>query len=511
MSANKLGIILFSGFLLFATAPLGSAQYNQDKDTSKKQTTTQKDTTASKDTGKTTTSDTQSTTDKAKSKTAKKATARKSTTDKSAVDQKSTTDKTDAKKATGTKKTSGLSRDKVRQAQTDLKDAGFDPGPIDGIMGVKTAAALRNFQSHNHLQVSGNLNSETESALKNGVTASNRTSENFSNKNVSDYLSDAGDIQQIQIALLDLGYDAGDVNGMLSSQTQEAIRQFQWWNDLPVTGNADQQTWAAINAQENAPVENAALTQTAPISSELKSDLESDLNSDQGREKPTISEGDNNVSKSGKSGKVDKDASERISKAAAVLQDRTSASDKRVPNELLQRAEAIAVIPNMVKGAFGIGGRFGKGVVSERAENGRWSAPAFIEIGGGSFGLQIGVSSTDLVLVFTDRKAMSMLEGGKDLKLGVDAGVVAGPLGREAEAGVNAKLETAIYAYSRSKGLFAGIALDGAVLNMDKDMNAKVYGSSGDARQILGGSTASNTTVRPFIDALDKVVPKKRY
>jgi len=105
---------------------------------------------------------------------------------------------------------------------------------------------------------------------------------------------------------------------------------------------------------------------------------------------------------------------------------------------------------------------------------------------------------------------MSMLEGGKDLKLGVDAGVVAGPLGREAEAGVNANLASAIYAYSRSKGLFAGIALDGAVLNMDKDMNAKVYGSSVDAKQILGGSVASNATVRPFIDALDKVVPKKR-
>src|SRR5215470_11974069 len=99
----------------------------------------------------------------------------------------------------------------------------------------------------------------------------------------------------------------------------------------------------------------------------------------------------------------------------------------------------------MIKGAFGIGGRYGKGLVSERAENGRWSAPAYIEIGGGSFGAQIGVSSTDLVLVFTDRKAMSMLEGGKDMKLGVDAAAVAGPIGRSAEAGVNLKLESAIY------------------------------------------------------------------
>jgi len=208
--------------------------------------------------------------------------------------------------------------------------------------------------------------------------------------------------------------------------------------------------------------------------------------------------------------KSDKDEAERISKAAAVLQDLTASADKRVPNELLERAEAIAVIPNMVKGAFGIGGRFGKGVVSQRAENGRWSPPAYIEVGGGSFGLQIGVSSTDLVLVFTDRKALSLLEGGKDLKLGVDAGVVAGPIGRSAEAGVNANLGSAIYAYSRSKGLFAGVALDGAVLSIDKDMNRKVYGASVDAKNILDGNVAVNSTVRPFMDVLEKVVPKKR-
>src|SRR5207247_3209998 len=113
-----------------------------------------------------------------------------------------------------------------------------------------------------------------------------------------------------------------------------------------------------------------------------------------------------------------------------------------------------------------------------------------------SFGAQIGASSTDLVLVFTDRKGLDMLESGKDLKLGVDAGIVAGPIGREAEAGVNANLKSAIYAYSRSKGLFAGVALDGAVLNMDTDMNRKVYGESADAKQILEGKMEMNSTVK---------------
>src|SRR5262252_498714 len=205
-----------------------------------------------------------------------------------------------------------------------------------------------------------------------------------------------------------------------------------------------------------------------------------------------------------------KDASERIAKAIEVLQDLTAAPDKKVPHALLERAEAIAVIPNMIKGAFGLGGTYGKGMVSQRLANGNWSQPVYLQIGGGSFGAQLGVQSTDLVLVFTDRKALDLLEGGKDLKLGVDAGVTAGPIGRSAEAGVNAKLETAIYAYSRSKGLFAGVALDGAVLKIDKDMNERVYGPTASAQNILAGKTAVNATVRPFVDTLDKVVPKKR-
>ena len=291
------------------------------------------------------------------------------------------------------------------------------------------------------------------------------------------------DVKQIQQALSDLGYTPGDINGMISAQTQDSIRQFQWLNGLPVTGIVDEQTKMSLETQWRGGVQNAQLGQTA-LSAE--------------RTKPTTN------------GKYDKDAADRISKAAAVLQALTASSDNRIPNELLERAEAIVVIPQMMKAAFGIGGRYGKGVVSERAANGRWSPPAFMDIGGGSFGFQIGASATDLVLVFTDRKGMDMLENGKDLKLGVDAGIVAGPIGRSAEAGTNSKLESAIYAYSQSKGLFAGIALDGAVLYMDNDMNKKVYGDSVDAKQILNGNVAMNSTVRPFMDALERIVPSKR-
>jgi len=210
-----------------------------------------------------------------------------------------------------------------------------------------------------------------------------------------------------------------------------------------------------------------------------------------------------------KSDKEAKDESERIAKAVDVLQDLTAAPDKKVPHELLERAEAIAVIPNMIKGAFGVGGNYGKGMVSQRLANGNWSQPAYLQIGGGSFGAQLGVSSTDLVLVFTDRKALDLLEGGKDLKLGADAGVVAGPIGRTAEAGVNANLKSAIYAYSRSKGLFAGVALDGALLSIDKDMNEKMYGPSVSTESILKGTVAANSTALPFVTALEKYVPPK--
>jgi lipid-binding SYLF domain-containing protein len=209
-------------------------------------------------------------------------------------------------------------------------------------------------------------------------------------------------------------------------------------------------------------------------------------------------------------GKQSSDYDHRVGKAADVLLDLTKTADKRIPNELLERAEAIAVIPNMMKGAFGIGGRYGKGLISQHLDTGRWSPGTFIEVGGGSFGAQLGVSATDLVLVFTDKKALDLLEKGKDLKLGVDASIVAGPLGRSAEAGVNLNLESAIYAYSRARGLFAGVALDGAVLDIDDSANRKVYGPTVTAKEILDGKAAMNSTVKPFADALERVVPKKR-
>src|SRR5688572_19424227 len=165
---------------------------------------------------------------------------------------------------------------------------------------------------------------------------------------------------------------------------------------------------------------------------------------------------------------------ERARKAGETLTEVMGAADNAIPDELLQRAHAIAVIPGVKKGAFGIGGRWGKGLVSHRSAAGKWSTPSFIEMGGASVGFQIGVESSDLILVFmNDEGFRSMLKG--KVKLGADAAVAAGPVGRKAEVGTDVRMTSAILSYSRSKGLFAGVALDGAVISIDDSANEKTY------------------------------------
>ena len=172
--------------------------------------------------------------------------------------------------------------------------------------------------------------------------------------------------------------------------------------------------------------------------------------------------------------------------------------ENSIPEELMARAHGIAVIPHVVKGAFGIGGQWGKGLMSQRREDGSWSAPAYIEIGGGSFGLQIGVQASDIVLVFTDEDGIKGILKGK-LKLGADASATAGPVGRKAEVGTDVLLRSAVFAYSRSKGLFAGISLDGSVISMDDNANRKIYGKNVTGEDILLGKAVPNQQRRATI------------
>jgi lipid-binding SYLF domain-containing protein len=422
---------------------------------------------------------------------------------------------------------------KVRQVQEALQSRGIDPGPIDGIMGPQTKKAIADFQRLQNLYVSGHLDPQTEAALGIGTMQNKTGEENKREKPAApkpeptpynqnqtpqydpdaDHSNDIGqtntnmglgtastveDIKQVQIALKNRGYDPGDINGMVSSQTQEAVRKFQAANNLPVTGILDDRTQAALGVT----VKGTSNPDTfhAPMPDE---------STNMGPKSPTGTER-LKAESAANTGKMDSDLRERAMKAADVLTDAVRASDKRIPDALFQRAEAIAVIPNMIKGAFGIGGRYGKGLLSERTANGLWSAPTFITIGGGSFGAQLGVSSTDLVLIFTDKDALKKFENGMSFKLGVDAGVVAGPIGRKGEAGVTGNLKSAVYSYSRSKGLFAGIALDGAVIDIDDDANHSAYGKTANASTILSSTAmASNVNVQPFMQALHRVAGKK--
>ncbi|MBI2824657.1 MAG: lipid-binding SYLF domain-containing protein [Planctomycetia bacterium] len=163
--------------------------------------------------------------------------------------------------------------------------------------------------------------------------------------------------------------------------------------------------------------------------------------------------------------------------AIEVLQGFTTFREQSIPQALLADAQAIAIIPNVVKGGFVLAGRFGRGVVLIRNPDGTWRTPIFVTFTGGSIGWQIGLQSTDVVLVFKNRKGIEKLMARSEFTLGADASIAAGPVGRNAAAGTDWKLNAEIYSYSRSRGLFAGVALDGSLLKVDNRANAMFYGN----------------------------------
>jgi lipid-binding SYLF domain-containing protein len=193
----------------------------------------------------------------------------------------------------------------------------------------------------------------------------------------------------------------------------------------------------------------------------------------------------------------------RLLIASEVLEELRTARDQAIPDRLLERAYGIAVIPDLTKVAFFLGGRRGRGVLVVRDSKGRFSDPVFISMTGGSFGWQWGVTSTDIVLVFTTPKGIEGINGGK-MTLGADASVAAGPLGRTASAATDPTFKAEVYSYSRSRGVFAGLALDGTVISIDDDANERFYKkidvAAGD---ILNGSvTTDDSSALRFMAAI---------
>src|SRR5215510_10633321 len=164
----------------------------------------------------------------------------------------------------------------------------------------------------------------------------------------------------------------------------------------------------------------------------------------------------------------------RLLTATQVLDELMMMPEQNIPTWLLERAYAVAVVPDVIKVGLGIGGRRGKGVMVVRRDNGDWSNPIFVNLTGGSFGFQVGVQSTDVVLVFTSRQSIEGIVGGK-ITLGADASVAAGPVGRQTAAATDVGLTAQVYSYSRASGLFAGVALDGSALTIDNRSNELYY------------------------------------
>ncbi|HUJ94642.1 MAG TPA: lipid-binding SYLF domain-containing protein [Terriglobales bacterium] len=195
-------------------------------------------------------------------------------------------------------------------------------------------------------------------------------------------------------------------------------------------------------------------------------------------------------------------AEDRVKAAASVLDEIQSAPDTGIPEEVLGSAECVAVVPSMLKGGFIFGARYGRGVASCRTPKG-WSAPVFFTIEGGSFGLQIGGQAVDLIMLIMNKDGMQHLLSS-EFKLGADASVAAGPVGRHAAADTDWKMRAQVLSYSRARGVFAGLELNGAVIKQDKDSTREFYGRMVSFNSALNGEIEAPKGAYPFLSTLAK-------
>jgi lipid-binding SYLF domain-containing protein len=200
--------------------------------------------------------------------------------------------------------------------------------------------------------------------------------------------------------------------------------------------------------------------------------------------------------------KKENKATARVQGAATVLDEIQSAPDTGIPEEVLGSAECVAVVPSLLKGGFVVGASYGRGVASCRTPKG-WSAPAFFAIEGGSFGLQIGGQAVDLVMLIMNQDGMKNLLSSK-FKLGADASAAAGPVGRHAAADTDWKLRAQVLSYSRARGLFAGLELNGASIRQDKDSTREFYGRMVPFKTSLTGEIEPPAGAYPFLNTLSK-------
>jgi lipid-binding SYLF domain-containing protein len=197
------------------------------------------------------------------------------------------------------------------------------------------------------------------------------------------------------------------------------------------------------------------------------------------------------------------DSLERLRMSSEVLNSIMDAPDKGIPDEVVKNAKCMVVIPHLVKGGFVVGGEHGRGIASCRTDAG-WSAPAFVSVGGGSWGFQIGVEGVDLVMVVMNDRGLQHLLADK-FQLSGDASASAGPVGRHASAGTDWKMTTEVLTYSRSHGIFAGVTLEGAVVEQDVDSTRAIYGRDASFRSILSGRVSAPKSTLSFMRAVGEI------
>ncbi|MGD0509488.1 MAG: lipid-binding SYLF domain-containing protein [Terriglobales bacterium] len=201
-------------------------------------------------------------------------------------------------------------------------------------------------------------------------------------------------------------------------------------------------------------------------------------------------------------GSAREDSVDRMQKSVDVLQSIMSTPDKGIPEEVLNGAKCVVIVPDLIKGGFVFGGKHGRGVASCRTPEG-WSAPAFVSVGGGSWGLQIGIEDIDLVMLVMNDRGLQHLLSSK-IELTGEGSVAAGPVGRHTSAGTDILLNTEVLTYSRSRGVFAGLTLEGAVVEQDNDSTRAIYGKHMMFRNILSGHAATPESAQAFVRAVSE-------
>lgn len=200
---------------------------------------------------------------------------------------------------------------------------------------------------------------------------------------------------------------------------------------------------------------------------------------------------------------------ERLQESTDVFRQIMRSPDKGIPQDLLNDAHCVIIVPNMKKGAFIVGGEYGRGFATCRQPRGKgWTAPAAVRMEGGSIGFQLGGTSTDVIMLVMNQHGMKKLMQDK-FTIGADASAAAGPVGRTARAATNVRLDAEILSYSRSKGLFAGVSLNGATLRPDKDENRELYGSDVTNKEILTGKVRPTAAAKPLLSELQRYSPRE--